>query len=44
MKIILIPLIWLMLPFAFIVVAFDVAKAVIENKLEAKLKEKNSAS
>jgi uncharacterized membrane protein len=42
MKIILIPLVWLMLPFAFVVVAFEVAKAFIEDKVEAKLKEKNT--
>ena len=30
-----------MVPFAFIVVAFDVAKAFVEDKVEAKLKEKN---
>ena len=41
MKIILIPLVWLMLPVAFIVVAFEVAKAVVEDKVEAKLREKN---
>ena len=41
MKIILIPLVWLMLPVAFIVVAFEVAKAVVEDKVGAKLKEKN---
>ena len=38
-KIILIPLVWLMIPVAFIVVAFDVAKAAIEDKLVTKLKE-----
>ena len=37
MKFILIPLVWLMFPFAFIVVAFEVAKAVIEDKVVAKL-------
>ena len=42
MKVILIPLVWLMIPFAFVVVAFDVAKAVIEDKVLAKLKEKNT--
>ena len=42
MKIILIPLVWLMLPVAFIVVAFEVAKAVVEDKVVAKLKEKNT--
>ena len=39
MKIILILLVWLMLPFAFIVVAFDVAKAVVEDMVLAKPKE-----
>ena len=38
MKIILIPLVWLMLPFAFIVVAFEVAKAAVEDKIMTKLK------
>lgn len=42
MKIILIPLVWLMLPVAFVVVAFDVAKAAVEDKLLNKLKEKNT--
>jgi hypothetical protein len=42
MKFILIPLVWVMVPFAFIVVAFDVARAFVENKVEAKLKEKNT--
>lgn len=41
MKIILIPLVWLMIPVALVVVAFDVAKAAVEDKLLAKLKEKN---
>jgi uncharacterized membrane protein len=41
-KAILIPLVWLMLPIAFVVVAFDVAKAWVEEKAEAKLKEKNN--
>ena len=38
MKIILIPLVWLMIPFAFIVVAFEVAKAVVADKIMTKLK------
>ena len=38
MKIILIPLVWLMIPFAFIVVAFEVAKAAVEDKIMTKLK------
>jgi hypothetical protein len=42
MKFILIPLAWAMVPLAFIVVAFDVAKAFVENKAEAKLREKNT--
>ncbi len=42
MKIILIPLVWVMLPVASVVVAFDVAKAWVEEKAEAKLKEKNN--
>jgi hypothetical protein len=40
MKFILIPLVWLMMPIAFIVVAFDVAKAALEDKIVNKLKEK----
>ena len=43
MKFILIPLVWLMLPVAFVVVAFDVAKAAVEDKVLAKLKELNHA-
>jgi hypothetical protein len=39
MKFILTLLSWLMVPFAFIVVAFDVAKAFVETKVEDKLKE-----
>ncbi len=42
MKIILIPLVWLMLPIAFVVVSFDVAKAAVEAYVEDKLKEKNN--
>jgi hypothetical protein len=42
MKTFLIPLVWLMVPVAFVVVAFDVAKAWVEEKVEAKLKEKNT--
>jgi hypothetical protein len=38
-KIILIPLVWLMIPVAFIVVAFDVAKAAVEDKVSSALKE-----
>lgn len=41
MKFILIPIVWVMVPLAFIVVAFDVAKVFIESKVEAKLKEKS---
>ncbi len=39
MKAILIPLVWLMIPVALVVVAFDVAKAWAEEKVEAKLKD-----
>ena len=42
MKAFLISLVWLMAPVAFVVVAFDVAKAWVEEKVEAKLKEKNT--
>jgi hypothetical protein len=41
MKLILIPLVWLMLPVAFIVLAYDIAKAYVEDTVHAKLKEKN---
>ena len=43
MKIVLIPFVWLMLPIAFVVVCFDVAKAAVENFVEAKLEEKDGA-
>jgi hypothetical protein len=42
MKFILIPLVLVMIPLALIVVAFDVAKSFIEDRVEAKLKEKNT--
>ena len=42
MKLILILLVWLMVPVAFIVLAYDIAKAWVEDKAEAKLKEKNT--
>jgi hypothetical protein len=42
MKIILLPLVWLMVPIAFIVLAYDVAKAYVEDTVHAKLKEKNT--
>jgi hypothetical protein len=42
MKLILIPLIWVMIPVAFVVLAFDIAKAYVEEKAKAKLKEKNA--
>ena len=41
MKIVLVPFVWLMLPIAFVVVCFDVAKAAVEDFIEAKLREKN---
>ena len=41
MKIVLVPFVWLMLPIAFVVVCFDVAKAAVEDFIQAKLKEKN---
>lgn len=40
MKILLITFAWLMLPIAFVVVAFDIAKASVEDKLESKLRRK----
>ena len=42
MKFILIPFVLLMIPVAFVVVVFDIAKAAIEEKIEAKLREKNT--
>ena len=42
MKIILLPLVWLMVPIAFIVLAYDVAKAYVEDAVDTKLREKNS--
>ena len=37
MKFILIPIVWLMIPIAFIFVAFDIAKAAIEAKIISNL-------
>jgi len=37
-----VPLFWLMIPLAFIVVVFDVAKSFVEDRVEAKFKEKNT--
>ena len=42
MKIVLILFVWLMLPIAFVVVCFDIAKAAAEDFIESKLKEKNT--
>jgi len=42
MKFILIPLVWLMIPVAFVVVVFDIAKAAVEEKIETKLRDKNT--
>ena len=42
MKIVLIPFVWLMLPVAFVVVCFVVAKAAVEDFIEAKLRGKNT--
>ena len=41
MKIILSPLVLLMVPVAFIVLAYDIAKAYVEDTVHDKLKEKN---
>jgi len=41
MRIILAPLVLLMVPIAFIVLAYDIAKAYVEDTVHAKLKEKN---
>jgi hypothetical protein len=40
MKFIIVLLAWLMAPIAFIVVAFDIAKAFVEAKFEAAFEEK----
>jgi len=42
MKFIFIPLFWAMIPLAFIVVVFDVAKSFVEDRVEAKFKDKNT--
>jgi uncharacterized membrane protein len=42
MKLLLIPFVWLMVPIAFIVLAYDIARAYVEEKAEEKLKEKNA--
>jgi uncharacterized membrane protein len=42
MKLILTPFVWLMVPLAFIVLAYDIAKAYVEEKVETKIKEKNN--
>jgi hypothetical protein len=42
MRIILAPLVLLMVPVAFIVLAYDIAKAYVEDTIHAKLKEKNT--
>jgi len=42
MRIILAPLVLLMVPIAFIVLAYDIAKAYVEDTVHAKLKEKNA--
>jgi hypothetical protein len=41
MKLILIPLVLLMVPVAFVVLAYDIAKAYVEDNVHAKLKLKN---
>jgi hypothetical protein len=42
MKLILSPLVLLMVPIAIIVLAYDIAKVYVEEKIEAELKEKNT--
>jgi hypothetical protein len=42
MKLILAPLVLLMVPIAIIVLAYDIAKAYVEEKIVAELKEKNT--
>jgi hypothetical protein len=42
MKLILAPLVLLMVPIAIIVLAYDIAKVYVEEKIEAELKEKNT--
>jgi hypothetical protein len=39
MRFIILAIAWLMVPLAFIVVMFDIAKAAVESKIEAKLRE-----
>ena len=41
MKFILIPIIWLMIPVAFVFVAFDIAKAAVEEKVISNLEKNN---
>ena len=43
MKFIFVPLFWAMIPLAFIVVVFDIAKSFVEDRVEAKFKEKSNA-
>ena len=38
MRFIILAVAWLMVPLAFIVVAFDIAKAAVESKIESKLR------
>jgi hypothetical protein len=42
MKFILILFTWLMIPVAFVVVAFDIAKAAVEAKIVTMLEKKNT--
>jgi len=44
MKVILIFLVWLMTPIAFVVVAFDIAKAFIEEEVDDRLKDNKNGS
>jgi hypothetical protein len=43
MKTILAPFVLLMVPVAFIVLAYDVAKAYVEEKIEAELRSENES-
>jgi hypothetical protein len=43
MRIILAPLVLLMVPIAFIVLAYDIAKAFVEEKIETELRSENES-
>ena len=43
MKLLLIPFVWLMVPIAFIVLAYDIARAYVEEKIETELRSENES-